>query len=1355
MLDYGSLRNVFKSTARINSEHLVIAEWNMNKYQTIQKYGVYASIPPHATTYNPDDSKITTGENYLLYDDGSTKAPKDQEYFSELSSVFKPNRPDPGIVLMQKYSNNLITNNASKLRGANVNPNQARYYAFSEFREYDYYNSAKNFVTDTGFTRNGGISNADTGVFGGVSPFVVYEDSFPCNKITIKVQNHISIPVDFTIEVLQGTQWVEAYRRTQSSSADFTTGELNIYYNPSFGTWTKVLPNSNIGTYVVEDIESIGSINPTEFKNIRGIRFTVYKMSIVTVSYKDEQNKQITTKHPATLELIEISPRLEVNLSPFTEAFSFDSSIGDNTNFGLPVGAIVSSTGNLSLSNEDGVFLYSSKLSELNMLSPDVKFMFYQIVNDGIEDKAIPLKVLYSNRWNISEDYSVSIDLEDGFKFLRETSAPDLLLHSNTGQRLSVILLFLLDNCGITGLQFKKTDNNSDAEDIFIRSFFSKKEQTLAEVLEELAIATQCSMYFDPLGKFNVLTKERLTRKVAKTPSASSTSGTDFWMIFDENYNYGGGFAAERNEIFSYTSNVVSYSETRLNPITDGEIVYHTYGPPKQARTDLFPKNSLNRLTEDTVFPLSLAFANFGYNTDIVWNAADGDDGAMGAANLIRDLPATRLTPLYSDRTFTAFNEEDAVREIYNQADQTKRDAMIIRIDPNEGLTINSFQGTVLIGTEFIKYNGKLFQISSTPNKNNSLQIPVDTYKILFSREEFAQEIRNIGVGGSIKLVGLIVDIQFKVQSQTDGAYVYKVIGDGRAKEGSDAQVHAAVVESQNGLSESLRYGLSLGGKYNANFPTPTISVKHNFLDRVRYKSAYRELEKRNLLSTFASESYLGFLKMVGRSDEKDKSVIDKLYSENPDSNKIANELKEINKQTDDIVPGDFDDFIYLNGERNIYGQKIQLDFSPNIISTRMRPFSPRRRKFNNFFAAETISSIAGLAFGVNKWGEGYYLEVEGIGSGKDDVASESFKNNLRFYKVQLNNGVYEPNLIFSAPVSAYVVQNVDVQVIRSVKGNVDPYFDLTIVIDYPRNGTLARYTIYYGETRVGRFTEIAPTDINKNNISLFVRGDSQAIFEYVSAASRPTGLGDLSLYRKFNAVEDKVKAGLLPINQQYLYKDDSLIVYYNDFAKLVREVKDYDIRFTYPAYASKLIDVSEVNSQYMVKKYNPTPFGAKLLAVNTSPGPILLTEESSNPLYIVAVPMQELSSGTINMESFFDEIDEKKRKIIDREKNKSIFGSQSFTIDSQYLQTISQARAMMRWIIKFCSRPRIQLNMEIFSNPLLELGDKVKIYDKSRGYNEDNPRFGDKTFIVSSISHAIDNTGPTMNVELIEVGAA
>lgn len=1343
MLDYSSLRNVFKATDKINSKHLVLAEWNMNKYQTIQKYGIYVPTPPLTTAYDPNDGNISSGENYLIYDDGSKKMMPNQEYYSSLSSVFKPNRPDPGIILTQFHKNLALVKNATSLKRSNVNPYQNRYYPFTEHRKYDYFNSAKTLVTSTGFTMQA-ISNADSGAISGANPFVVYENTFPCNKITVKVQNHMAVPVEFSIEILQGTTWVTAYSKAQSSSADFSaTGVLNIYYNPATSSWVKVTQNTDIGRYVVNDLTQLDDPNPTELKRIKGVRLTVYKMSRVTATSGNRLRI-----FPASLELIEISPRVEADVSDYTEGFSFNNSIGDSTNFGLPVGSVVAGTGNVTLSNEDNLFLFSSALRSLGMLSPDVKFSFYQLITPPSQsEKAIPLKVMYAVEWNVQEDYSVSIDLEDGFKFLRETSAPDLLLHSSLGNPLSVIILLLLDNVGITNYEFKKTDNLSDKQDTLIRSFFCKREQTVAEVLEELALATQCAIYYDAVGNLSVLTKERLTEKVGKTESSSATVGTDFWMILDEDYIINGSNATEYAQTASYRANVINYNEKQLTPVTDGDIVYHSYGPPKQPRLDEFPEQALNRLLENTVFPASLAYANYGYNTSEVWRASEGDDGTMGAANLVKTLNATRLKDVYSSVTFNAFDEDDAVRAMYAASTANQKLSLIIYLDENEGLTINPYQGTVLIGNEYIKYNGKLVSIVSTGVLGNT----VNTEKILFSREELLQEIRDIGKGGSVKFLGLVVDVVFQNTAQTDSQYTYKVIGDGRGKLGSTAQTHYAGVEEFVGLNEGLRYGLSLGSSFNNNFPKPQVTIKNNFLERSRYKSAYRALQKRGLLDKFSSQSYLGFMKIVGIANEKDKSVINKLYT-GQSTAEIADELAEINKQTDAAVPGDFDDFVFLAGERNIYGQKIQIPFSPNIISTRMRLFSPRRKLKNNEFTMETLSSIGGIAFNVNQYGEGYYLEVEGVGSGKSKVASEAYKNNLRFYKVKLNKGVYEPNLIFAAPVAAYTTANIDVQILKNDR-NADPYFDLTIIIDKPRQGALTRYTIRYGDTRVGQFVESSSDAIQGGYASLFVRGDSQAIFEYLSAGARPVTSGDRTLFNSYNRVDEQIKAGILPLDQQLLYKNENILYYFNDFAKLVREVKDYEIRFTYPAYSSALIDVSRINNQYMVKKYSPTSFGARLIVANTSSGPIILTEQSNTPLYIIAVAMEELSSGTITMDDTYDKIDEKKRRVVDNEKNKALYGSQSFTIDSQYMQSIAQAKDMMRWITRYCNRPRVQLSMEIFTNPLLELGDKVKIYDKSRGYYEQNQYFGNKTFTVSSISYSVTQGGPTMNVELIEVG--
>jgi hypothetical protein len=83
----------------------------------------------------------------------------------------------------------------------------------------------------------------------------------------------------------------------------------------------------------------------------------------------------------------------------------------------------------------------------------------------------------------------------------------------------------------------------------------------------------------------------------------------------------------------------------------------------------------------------------------------------------------------------------------------------------------------------------------------------------------------------------------------------------------------------------------------------------------------------------------------------------------------------------------------------------------------------------------------------------------------------------------------------------------------------------------------------------------------------------------------------------------------------------------------------------------------------------------------------------------------------------------------------------------------MAQAKNMMRWINQYCSRQRLKMSLEIFPNPILQLGDKIRIYDKSRGYIQENTNFNDKVFVVSSISHSVSSDGPSMNIEIVEVG--
>lgn len=1412
MLNYTTIRDLYKSADEIKSDHLVLAEWNMNKYHVIKKIGLYKDKGAEVI-YNASSANIITGDNNIIYNNNQTKKDPASNYFSQLLSVFKPDRPDPGIVHIQKFENLFYTKDIKSIRTSNLSTASARFYPVSENRTYDYFNSAKILGMD-GNNRITGVSNL-FGRIENVNPFVVYENDpetpeaneVLCNKIVIKVQNHVSVPLSFAVDILVSGSWVEIYqvpfnfsRATNknavvSSTDDFATGVLELYLQPN-GTWSKTVSR-------MTDFSQLISSNPTQYKRISGIRFRPDAM--MNVFQRDSKK--------ASLELIEISPRLEVDVTSYVEQFSIDSSIGDSTSFGLPVGSVVSGAGNITLSNEEEQFLFASILSSYKMLNEDVKFDFYQKVYVPEDDETynVPLGVLYSSQWNIGEDYSVSVNLEDGMKFLRELSAPDFMISAYAA--MSAIILMILDNVGITGLEFKKSSDIvvNDKEDTVIKNFFCKKEQTLAEVLENIAVATQCSIFYDASGKLNVLTKERLTQNVRKGPSSSTevqvnpdpsryvwynnswyryestdiapfimqappvpvespwfysnyygfwvsnahppppqSPGTDFWFIMDENYSG----QTESSFISDYTANVASLSEEKINPITDGDITYHFYGPRKQPLMSTLAdtkRDLYNQLLIDQLPLNSLAFSNYDYGTTIFWQPSDDNLAVLGAANIIKDVYPNRLKDIHDGEEYIAFNEENAIRAMYSRkTSESARQSFIIYMDTNEGLTIPDYSGYVLIDNEYIKYRGKLFYVAGTQGTYG--------FKIIFSSEEFFELQSALNKGDTISFRGLVVDVKFRNKGKDDDKYKYEVIGDGRGKFNSQVSRHYAVVEESDGIEPEKRFKLMLGETSNYKVPGDLeATTKFNFAEKIRYKSAKKFL---GTLPRTSLESYLGFLKISGPTGPKaDRDAIESIISASA-SNEVRKKLNDINDQVDDLVPGDFDDYIYLHGERLIYGQKITLPFAPNVVSTRMRLYSPRKKVYKDQEIMATNSSIAGIGFGINDQGEGYFLEVETAGSGKNKLAEKAFLFNLRFYKVSLEKTekgkiVYTPKLLLKAPVGGFTVFDSAVQVIKSDNTVTDPVFEMDIEIKQYKDAM--KYTIYYGDTKIGDYIEAIGESIgiNSRNICMFVRGDSQAIYEYIMAAAKPMQNDKGSYFRGQKEFQKRLEQGIIPVTKSFLFKDDKddALFYYNDFARLARQVREYDIRFPGPALTSALLDISEVNPQYLVKKYSSTAFGAKLVLANISGGAITIGSTAQLPLYILGIPLEELSTGVVTAKDFYDNEREDKLEQTERDRNISIYGNQTFSLDSQYIQTESQATSLMRWVLRHCSRQRLRLTMEIFENPLIELGDKVKVFDKSRGYYENNKRFGEKTFVVSSISRSVANSGPSMTISLTEVG--
>lgn len=1350
MINNNDIKNLLISSDTIPSQNLITAEWNMNKYQVISNYGMYTGKYNSLNSkYEPNtDSTIKTGKLYLIYDDDSYKVNPDNQYYSNLASVFEPDRPDPGIVLLTYVSDGLLNKVSSNLSVNKINSASARFYPFSKSRKYDYFNSAR-FVDPDDKNKVGITAAGAGGAIENTNIFVVYENSFPCNKIVIKMQDYNSVPNLYAIDVLDSSNnWNTVF--SKSNSNDIVNGILEIYYKKVGGVDTWDTTPSKVDN--LSEIET-----PTnELTLIKGIRFRVGRMQV-------PQAKNINYR--TSLELIEISPRIEADLTNFTENISIQSSIGDS-DLGLPVGNIVSGNGSILLSNENNYFLMSSKMAEYKMLSPNVEFKIYQIINVNNNTYNVPLRVMYSKAWDTSDDWTATVQLVDKMTLLSERKAVDMSFVSRDGMPMSAIILFLLDNCGITGYEFKPKTNSDGRviNDTLIRTFFCKKEETITEVLQKIAVATQSCMFFDAFNNLNVLTKEKITEVV-------SNNSASFWLVMDEDYN---GYTASNN-FKNYLANVISTDDEKIQPITSGKIEYHAWGVNKSAGYSLLQDIEIKDYIEDNPF-LLLTGTGYGPKFTTVWSSDQTSNSVLGTGALIGTVSNSKIKNVFTG-TYIARTQEDAVNQMYAEClnNSNKSQTLLIPIDSNDIYYFDAFNGYVMIDQEIISYNGKVFSING-----------VD--KILFNKEQLLEEIAQLSAANSsIIPTALVIDVIFNPVNKNDvddDKYNYTIKDDGRAQFGTDIAKHVKD-PTDDYIVKSNITSFVLGETYkkanNESFFKNNIQKYYDFSKINNWAKVKQIL---GFTNSFKPYNYNGLLKLTGPPiPDADRKAIS-------GSATIENQNKIDDKVSPDV--GDFAPFVYTYGEKNVYIQKItDIGFNPSVIATKLKLITSKENQSLSGPEVSAHSSIAGMGFALKedndgKITNGYFLEVESFGSAGTKEQTKDKNNraaNVRFYRVTKNStsGKLIPDVLAVARANIIPSLDTSIQFNPNEPPPADQVVSLEVRISLSDNGK-HKFSIYYGNRKIkfidqdngsnyiddqGNIIDYDNTigDIwyngNARNIFMFVRNDTSVVFDYMLAAISPNKNTDY--YYNVNNDQTSVVndyqnyiTGSVP-NKSWFNDNLSNVKYY-DFANVVREVKKYTIRYDSPVLDYKLIDISRVNPKYRIIKKDFTSMGAELIVLNTVNEPISLGENSSLPLYIIGTQIEEITKGEVSMDSFYDKTDEYGKKKILLSFNKSLYGEKTFNFSSDFIQSIGQANDMMGWVIKNCNRERFKMSMEIMFNPLLELGDKVKVFSSSRGYyegynNQENTAFGNKTFIVSEINHSISTSGVSTNISIIEVG--
>lgn len=339
--------------------------------------------------------------------------------------------------------------------------------------------------------------------------------------------------------------------------------DKGVLYISDGSNWQTYEPNyswSLSGTDVTKNTKVIKKFTDPDYyldgstKVFRELEF-LYGLRVVV----DTMNKI-----NCTFDLIELSPRLVGNITDKVVSFSINKTLSDLGTHSLPTGALLASTGSISLFdddlsfNENNTFDIDTALGSVisQYSNSRMKFLFYDVVkNVNNYDYYIPIKTMYSEKIpQVSDGFAtLSIELRDLFFLLESKKSPEILL---TNVSLSYAVTVLLDSIGFSNYVFKRV---AEDEELIIPFFFVGPDQNIAETLQQLAMSSQTAIFFDEYNNLVIMSKNYLLPSATARPTDATLYGQE--TIVSGN---------------TMLPNIVSISSEEKKTFNGGEINYTT-----------------------------------------------------------------------------------------------------------------------------------------------------------------------------------------------------------------------------------------------------------------------------------------------------------------------------------------------------------------------------------------------------------------------------------------------------------------------------------------------------------------------------------------------------------------------------------------------------------------------------------------------------------------------------------------------------------------------------------------------------------------------------------------------------------
>jgi len=329
-----------------------------------------------------------------------------------------------------------------------------------------------------------------------------------------------------------------------SASPASPTGNSLTFGNNTQPVWAS-FSYSDASSYKITTTTS-GSFNTRDSKSATssylgiGSCGTTYSLTLTVYSGKNQQGTSATqtisytvncTSTPTVIpspssnvvsdlkrmHVVEISPRLEIDLTDFVESLSISKSL-DGSNELLPISSLNTNDAQITLSGIPAMIgstivpIFSSQSNQsstilANMLRKNIKFYInfnlasYSTPGSSTTSNTyIPGGVFYSDSWAENDIQNITVQCFDVSRYLQSKPVTDYVVNRKS---VFEIITNILDLSGFTDYDYDSLYSvcNSTSAPLDLSYYYcNSKDSTIMECLNELFVAYQIGAYIDEYG---------------------------------------------------------------------------------------------------------------------------------------------------------------------------------------------------------------------------------------------------------------------------------------------------------------------------------------------------------------------------------------------------------------------------------------------------------------------------------------------------------------------------------------------------------------------------------------------------------------------------------------------------------------------------------------------------------------------------------------------------------------------------------------------------------------------------------------------------------------------------------------